>query len=503
MTDINLLLTIDTGPTLSLRLEGIQGLNGVGIRSSWDMTPVGGIVSLPAGWKSSDVYLVSVAGTYGAQAFNVGDLAIVTDSLGSVLRVPKDAIDTTALSAGVASGIAAHVAATDPHGDRAYFNAQKGAANGIATLDSGGQIPVSQIPPAALERLVVVNDAAARYALTTATVQNGDTVKQVDTNTLWFVVDQTQLSTDAGYVSYTAGGASSVAWSNITGVPDAVSSLTTDTYANIRTNYPAASNTGKRARCPELNCDVYSDGSNWLPVNGRATLGNLSAAFGIAPSGTIFSSGSGYWQSSSVGTNPFDRTYSEGLFLYFGATTSTPALTAGWYWVVMSDTHTGVIYNTSWTGGVPTIGSAITFTGSGTNTGVSGTYITIPEPVAVVPGNSLGVRGQLCISASFRTNATANAKYVQAKFGGTALLQGGNDGLAVPGISCQGEIVNRAVNSQGGTGKWNFTLGGVVTNFDAAIDSTLNQNVEINLRTGAATDWMICDRACCELARLS
>ena len=96
---------------------------------------------------------------------------------------------------------------------------EKGAANGVATLDANGLVPVTQMPPAALERLVVVADQTARFALTIATVQNGDTVKQTDTGVLYMVKDDTQLGSAAGYEEYTAGTASSVAWSGVTGTP--------------------------------------------------------------------------------------------------------------------------------------------------------------------------------------------------------------------------------------------------------------------------------------------
>lgn len=93
-----------------------------------------------------------------------------------------------------------------------------GAANGVATLDASSLIPLTQIPPAAIERLVVVANQTARYALTTATVQNGDTVKQTDTGEMWYVIDQTNLGNSAGYAVYTAGTASAVAVGGITGL---------------------------------------------------------------------------------------------------------------------------------------------------------------------------------------------------------------------------------------------------------------------------------------------
>lgn len=100
---------------------------------------------------------------------------------------------------------------------------QKGAANGVATLDANQLIPIAQIPPAAIERLVIVADETARFALTTATVQNGDTVKQTDTNLMYFVKDDTNLDSAAGYEAYTAGAASTIAWSGVTGTPTTIS----------------------------------------------------------------------------------------------------------------------------------------------------------------------------------------------------------------------------------------------------------------------------------------
>lgn len=103
---------------------------------------------------------------------------------------------------------------------------EKGAASGVATLDANSLIPITQIPPAALERLVIVADQTARFALTTATVQNGDTVKQTDTSSMYFIIDDANLGNAAGYAVYTAGTASSVDWGGITNIPAPVSALT-------------------------------------------------------------------------------------------------------------------------------------------------------------------------------------------------------------------------------------------------------------------------------------
>ena len=82
-----------------------------------------------------------------------------------------------------------------------------------------GVFNLARIPAAAMERLVPVDDEEERFALTTATVQNGDTVLQSDTKIMYRVVDQNELDNSSGYVEYQAARASIVPWSGITGTP--------------------------------------------------------------------------------------------------------------------------------------------------------------------------------------------------------------------------------------------------------------------------------------------
>ena len=93
----------------------------------------------------------------------------------------------------------------------------------ITAIDAGkittGTIDIARLPAGALERCVVVADDAARLKLTTASVQVGDTVKVTSSGKMYFVVDDSKLSTEDGYEVYTAGSATSVPWSGITGKP--------------------------------------------------------------------------------------------------------------------------------------------------------------------------------------------------------------------------------------------------------------------------------------------
>ena len=121
------------------------------------------------------------------------------------------------------------------------------ALAGKADLENG-KIPMSQLPPAVIEREVPVQDDTARFALTTADVQLGDTVKVVSTGKMYLVIDTDHLDTEAGYDVYVAGRAA-----------EAVS----DEDGNrIKTTYATKATTkttwiGTRAQYEALQTDDY------------------------------------------------------------------------------------------------------------------------------------------------------------------------------------------------------------------------------------------------------
>lgn len=92
--------------------------------------------------------------------------------------------------------------------------AGKSLASGIQ-----GVIDISHLPQGALERVVQVADDTARFKLTVSQVQLGDTVKVLSSKMMYIVIDESKLSSEAGYMEYTAGQASQVPWSGVTGKP--------------------------------------------------------------------------------------------------------------------------------------------------------------------------------------------------------------------------------------------------------------------------------------------
>ena len=92
-----------------------------------------------------------------------------------------------------------------------------------------GVLSLDNIPKSAVERVVPVTDDTARLKLTSANVQNGDVVKVTSTGQMYFVVDDTKLTTEAGYMVFSAGSAASVPWSGVSGRPSSMPA--SDVYA--------------------------------------------------------------------------------------------------------------------------------------------------------------------------------------------------------------------------------------------------------------------------------
>lgn len=156
-----------------------------------------------------------------------------------------------------------------------------------ASKITSGTIDIARLPKGALERLVKVADQAARYALTTDDVQLGDTVQQLDTGVMYVVTDETKLDSADGYTEFTAGAASSVPWTGVTGKPnDYPPSSHTHTKSQI-TDFPALATVATSGEYSDLNNipasftpsshthgNVTNDGK--LPTASRALISDSS-----------------------------------------------------------------------------------------------------------------------------------------------------------------------------------------------------------------------------------
>ena len=122
-----------------------------------------------------------------------------------------------------------------------------------ASKITSGTIDIARLPKGALERLVKVANQTTRYALTTDDVQLGDTVQQLDTGVMYVVTDETKLDSADGYTEFTAGAASSVPWTGVTGKPnDYPPSSHTHTKSQI-TDFPTLATVATSGSYNDLN----------------------------------------------------------------------------------------------------------------------------------------------------------------------------------------------------------------------------------------------------------
>lgn len=130
-----------------------------------------------------------------------------------------------------------------------------------------GTIDISHLPAGALERCVIVKDDTARLALTTANVQTGDTVKVTASGKMYFVVDDSKLNSEDGYEVYTAGSATSVPWSGVTGKP---STFTPSSHSHAISDVTNLQNTlnGKATSAQGAKADTAVQS---VKINGSTT----------------------------------------------------------------------------------------------------------------------------------------------------------------------------------------------------------------------------------------
>lgn len=141
----------------------------------------------------------------------------------------------------------------------------------ITSLDASkitsGTISIDRLPQGALERLTVVADDTARFKLTSSTIQKGDTVKVTSTGKMYYVVDETKLSSETGYEVYAAGTAASVPWSGVTGKP---STYTPSSHTHDDRYYTESEMNAKLDGKVDLSADGVSKAINKLST-GTAT----------------------------------------------------------------------------------------------------------------------------------------------------------------------------------------------------------------------------------------
>lgn len=154
------------------------------------------------------------------------------------------------------------------------------------------EIPIEKIPAAALERLFVVDSQSAAMSVD---VQEGDVVQIGSGGPMYFCVSESASTFATKFKVFTAGAATSVPWSGVTGAPTKLSQFSND--AGYLTSVPAqtwASITGKPSTfTPSAHTQSYTT------LTGSTTTANQA----IVSNGTANG-----WTLKTLGSNAFNST---------------------------------------------------------------------------------------------------------------------------------------------------------------------------------------------------
>lgn len=214
-------------------------LDGIAVNANNYVHPTtSGNKHIPSGGSSGQILRWSADGTATWGAENDHTYGIATSSTAGLVKSGTDITVDSAGNVSVNNDSHTHGNSTITSVDASKVSSGVLSAERIPGIDASkitsGTISIDRLPAGALERLVTVKDQKAMYALTTDTVQLGDTVKRLDTGMMYIVVDTANLSNAKGYMEYTAGSASSVPWSGVTDKPSTFTpSAHTHTIAQI------------------------------------------------------------------------------------------------------------------------------------------------------------------------------------------------------------------------------------------------------------------------------
>ena len=209
--------------TWTLTEIGALGVNDNAVSASKLATPVSLTIgsssknfdgSAPVSWSLTEIGAATVDHNHDDTYLGINANAASASKLNTPVTIGLSGVTATATSFDGSTNISIPVTAVP------------------ASLLTG-TIDIARLPAGALERMVIVADQSARYALTTDSVQTGDTVKQEDTGIMYYVKDDTNLANENGYEVYTAGAATSVPWSGVTDKPTFATVATSGSYNDL------------------------------------------------------------------------------------------------------------------------------------------------------------------------------------------------------------------------------------------------------------------------------
>lgn len=211
--------TVNNGTVTSIAVSGSTGLtvSGSPITSSGTIALTLGTELQGVSQLSNNGFVVrTAAGTYASRSVVSGNGTLtVTNPLGTSGNLGLDlaTVGTAGTYKSVTTDVYGRVTAgTNPttlsgFGITDAINiSEKGVANGVATLDGAGKIPVTQLPAIAINETFVVASEAAMLSLT---AQTGDMAVRTDINRT-FVLSASPATTLANWIQLADGPSGTV-----------------------------------------------------------------------------------------------------------------------------------------------------------------------------------------------------------------------------------------------------------------------------------------------------
>ena len=206
-------------------------------------------------------------------------------------------------------------------------------------------------------------------------------------------------------------------------------------------------------------------------------------AIGVPSSGTMGNNG-------ALSAITVQNQIAPGCYMYFGTNVIAAGVPAGLYYVVMSSTSAGTVYNNTYSSGAPQVPASLTpfvTTGPGafTQTTAEITLFSL-----TIPGGIIGAYGSLRVRILGYDNNNANTKTFKASLGVFTFLN--IPVTATWSLPTMKSITNRGSLSRQVAGY----IGGIdsgpinANNAYGTVDTSVDQTLTITGQLGVATDWI-------------
>jgi hypothetical protein len=183
-------------------------------------------------------------------------------------------------------------------------------------------------------------------------------------------------------------------------------------------------------------------------------------------------------------------TYSGGAWVLLpaGAVAAGVPAAATWFWSVWSSSTQGTCFNSTYTSGVPTLGTQTAFatTGPGAFTGVTAETT---GPTITIPANVMGPSGRIDFDYTAQATNNASSKTIKVKHATGIVYQ--TLAASVSTVGDAGWIQNAGATNVQTTGNIQAIAADTVGSLYAVVDTTTAQTVSWTYTNALATNNLV------------